>query len=179
MFCYPAANTNSTKDKLTRYLPRVEVHSACSYRDCPFFFWLAFLLIWVIRLIRQSSFCMNPRFFSCLSSSKVHIHSSMTIVYAYFLCDLYIAIMALVLWKKLLLTSIHELTSGYYLTSGDANIYIITFKIDDDAMLLTHTFKPLAYTIKHISRFEAKLLTDGYITKWMSIWGLSSILIHI
>ena len=45
----------ATKDTLTHYLPRLEVHS--TIMQFPLFiFLLPFLLIWVIGVIQQSSF---------------------------------------------------------------------------------------------------------------------------
>jgi len=34
---YSAASTSSTKDMLTHYLPRLELHSTCCYNNWPFF----------------------------------------------------------------------------------------------------------------------------------------------
>jgi len=45
---------------LTCYLSRQEVHSKCNHHNWSFLFWLAFLLIKVIWVIRQSGFYTCP-----------------------------------------------------------------------------------------------------------------------
>ena len=49
-------------DTLKQAMATVFRYRKCNYRNCPFFFWLTFLVIRVIRVIRQSGFYTSPQY---------------------------------------------------------------------------------------------------------------------